>query len=75
MSDKTNGDIALESLDNCWFALCRFMSDHPTQEVQYTMNLLGRIVTEAKCRAERTRKNTPKQISIEEWMEWLKKEM
>ena len=48
------------------------MRENPTAETQYVMNLLGRIITKAECEAKRKAKTQPKQISIEEWLAWLK---
>ncbi len=70
--NKPNGDIAIQSLDYCWSALCIRMRENPTEETQYVMNLLGRILTEAKCRTARIRKEEEKKITTQEWLKWLK---
>ena len=69
---KKTDNVVLQSLNNCWLALCQRMRENPTAETQYVMNLLGRIITKAECEAERKAKTQPKQISIEEWLAWLK---
>ncbi len=71
---KETDNAVLQSLNNCWLALCKRMRENPTAETQYVMNLLGRIITKAECETERKAKTQPKQISIEEWLVWLREE-
>lgn len=68
------GNDVLQSLDNCWRALCQRMRENPTADTQYIMNLLGRIITTAKSEAQRRVQTANKQISIEEWIAWFKED-
>ena len=68
-----NEDI-FQTLDNCWLALCNRMRENPTADTQRAMNLLARILSEAKAETRKRRNAESKQVSVEEWIAWLSKE-
>ena len=61
----------IDSLNNAWRALARSYSEHPNVELQCAMNVTARII--ARVEGE-MKEREPKegQISIEEWLSWLK---
>lgn len=67
-------DDVFATLDNCWLALCRRMREKPTAETQRVMNMLARILGEAKSETQKRRNTANKQISIDEWLAWFEKE-
>ena len=59
----------IESFDNSWRAMCSLYRDKPTQELQTALNMVGRIID--KVRKEVDEAHAERQITIDEWMEWL----
>lgn len=67
-------NIVIESLNNCWLAMCREQKKNPTAVMQTAMNMLARVIdkTIAGCKkAEKSKEIEQKQVTIEEWIELL----
>lgn len=63
----------IESFNNCWRALARQYSNDPSEVLQYTSNMLAKIIgkVETEVKARRNRDN---QMSIDEWLAWFESE-
>lgn len=62
-----------ESLNNAWRALCKQYHGYPNEDMRNSLNLLSKIIRQAKRKYDDSNKEM--QISIEEWIEWLKSEV
>lgn len=70
--NKDKDEDVFATLENCWLALCKRMRENPTAETQRVMNMLGRIITQAKSETRKRRNAENKQVSIDEWLAWFK---
>lgn len=59
----------VESFNNSWKAMCILYRENPTQELQSALNMVGRII--GKVKKEVDEAHAERQITIDEWMEWL----
>lgn len=64
----------IESLNNAWRALCRRYNDihYRNETTRNALNLLSGIIGEVERQVKES--NTAKQMTIEEWLDWLEKE-
>lgn len=67
---KNDEDI-IQSLDNAWIALCKEYDKCREEHIRLSINLLGKIIDKVKGKP----KNTYEQITIEQWLEWMKQEV
>lgn len=65
MTDKE----VLKSFDNAWIALARKYNKYSSENTRYALNLLREMKEEVASQVEKS--NREKQITIEEWIEWL----
>ena len=59
----------LKSFDNAWIALARKYDKSPSENTRYALNLLREMKGEVASQVEKS--NREKQITIEDWIEWL----
>ena len=68
------GKQVIETMDNAWRAVCVQYQNAPDDETRRVLNLVGKIVTKMKSEFDEAEKNDGKQITFEEWFEWLNSE-
>ena len=69
---KPEQDI-FDDMTAAWLAFCRLQRENPSANGQYAMNILARIIREARGEAERRAAKQAKagQMTIEEWVNFI----
>ncbi len=75
LAEEKAEQYVFNTLDNCWFALCKRMREDPTAETQKAMNMVRRVIEETKRKFRSDKADAEKDpISTDEWVRWLKAE-